>query len=141
MRSALLFLAVPFVALPAIAQQPQSAQQPQEPTAQELYEACVDLIDGPSAPTYSVHDADRCAWIAVFTLMEHALLPGDPPFADGRRAFCPPADDTISIESIGPLVEGYLERFRATGGEFAARPGRDAFLEAMVLRWPCGGKR
>ena len=113
-----------------------------EPTARDLYVSCslqVRDIDIPKASDGKLQaiDPTRCTLNALAAL---GLRSGRTEGSDNSRRFCLPRDAQSQQQTANVMAYAYIDFFeqRIThieGGP--GKPGKEAFLAAMIVKWPC----
>jgi hypothetical protein len=119
----------------------QDVPKPQ-PTARDLYVSCslqVRDIDIPMDKEGQLHRVDpTICTLNAFAAM--GLRSGRTEGGDNSRRFCLPNDAQSQQQTANVMAYAYIDFFetrvtRMEGGP--GKPGKEAFLAALIVKWPC----
>jgi hypothetical protein len=110
-----------------------------KPTARDLYIGCslfVRHTDVASDGT-GLSRPFSAAYCGSYSVAARALLGGRVKVGDNSRRFCLPNDAQTAQEPAQVMAYAYIDFFENRVGHMATGPGFEAYLAAMIVKWPC----
>lgn len=110
------------------------------PTARDVYVSCSLLVrntdvspstkDGRPLP----YSSTVCS---LYALAAMGLREGKSAAEDNGRRWCLPKDAQSQQKTLETMAYAYIDVFESHFSRMASGPGREAFLAAMIVKWPC----
>lgn len=115
--------------------------RPGQPTARDMYIACVLFLDGVDLPLDSegrarLYSARRCDLDALPEMSSR-----DGREVSNRDMFCLPDTPEIGSDPRRAMAQAYVDHYERIGWGSSFFDGEVAFLTAMINKWPCARSR